>query len=80
MQELEEELEKAAIGVLVATAKHFPEIVLANLQERIQPKALPHHSILCAMVKLCQLKGTISLYFLQSRFLLSLASIWCHFL
>ncbi|KYO23887.1 maestro heat-like repeat-containing protein family member 1 isoform D [Alligator mississippiensis] len=57
IQELEEELEKAAIGVLVATAKHFPEIVLANLQERIQPKALPHHSILCAMVKLCQLKA-----------------------
>ncbi|XP_019404146.1 PREDICTED: maestro heat-like repeat-containing protein family member 1 [Crocodylus porosus] len=69
IQELEEDLEKAAIRVLVATAKHCPEIVLAKLQERIQPKALPHHSILCAMVKLCQLKVLRHLASSVSRYL-----------
>ncbi|CAM4648320.1 maestro heat-like repeat-containing protein family member 1 [Lepidochelys kempii] len=53
--ELKKEFEEAAIAILVAIGKHCPGDVVATLQERFQPKVLPHHSVLCAMEKLCQL-------------------------
>ncbi|XP_044864849.1 maestro heat-like repeat-containing protein family member 7 isoform X3 [Mauremys mutica] len=53
--ELREEFEEAAIAILVSVGKHCPGDVVATLQERFQPKVLPHRSILCAMEKLCQL-------------------------
>ncbi|XP_030410138.1 maestro heat-like repeat-containing protein family member 1 [Gopherus evgoodei] len=55
--ELKEEFEEAAIAILMAVGKHCPGDVVAMLQERFQPKVLPHRSILCAMEKLCQLSG-----------------------
>lgn len=78
IKELKEEFEEAAIAILVAIGKHCPGDVVATLQERFQPKVLPHHSVLCAMEKLCQLSGTIFLNFLLSEFLVRLESVSCY--
>ncbi|XP_074844500.1 maestro heat-like repeat family member 5 [Carettochelys insculpta] len=67
--ELKEALEEAAIAIIVAVGKHCPGEVMATLQERFQTKVLPHHSVLCAVAKLCQLSVLRELSRCTSRYL-----------